>query len=689
MSKRAASEEQSKSASDARHVKRQRVETSLDDTHHGATTIYEDIVSARQLQNALIFEQGSAQAFRTGQSALSSEAIQNQLTPLGLGGFKQFLDSILHSTEVDDLPRKRAILREYLASQKKGGQEDQDVVLLPNIFQAWEYAAETHFEALNTQVTAILALLLRVFSIEDGLKPFGDILCKIVLRTATVRRLSRNLSAPPAKEHIIAPALRLLTEVTNFEEGSHAKAVYAKRDSLLDPKILGRNLGLGRDQSSEQTIDRRKASLRTQTIKYLLSHIRHQDETSKVEILSNWNVIKVLFEHLHSDPPHMVIEVLKVLKAHVFLDKTIPRSIKGRILSSKTLSSLASLYKYHVPRESLSEGQKSPDVAAHEFLTMVCTSTSMGILLPSHGFYPPLNEDNRDTITAETPELDMGIYDDDTSESIGRSIRVRNVVLSDFLQTLRPYANVLQEKLVLDIFKACPELVADYFIKKETFSFEPSLTSTWVGYSNFVFQTMRLPVPQYFGNKRGFNVLPPPASVTIQSILPQPLTQQVLGKCLSHRSLLINNFAIHILLAALQKLGSVLQVFSRASLSKGEPWELGKQRLIAEFCKRCPPMKVVFQALKRSAATEALKRESTTRLLRLFYEIIPQVALEEKLDVSILLCNALTEAARPSDSTEHKELRILELEHWVQIARHSPAMRWFQKHSTCAPKLSA
>jgi nucleolar pre-ribosomal-associated protein 1 len=31
--------------------------------------------------------------------------------------------------------------------------------------------------------------------------------------------------------------------------------------------------------------------------------------------------------------------------------------------------------------------------------------------------------------------------------------------------------------------------------------------------------------------------------------------------------------------------------------------------------------------------------------------------------------------------TEEKVFRVMELEHWIQMARHSPAMRWWQKPS--------
>jgi nucleolar pre-ribosomal-associated protein 1 len=74
-------------------------------------------------------------------------------------------------------------------------------------------------------------------------------------------------------------------------------------------------------------------------------------------------------------------------------------------------------------------------------------------------------------------------------------------------------------------------------------------------------------------------------------------------------------------------------------------------------------------------------REAVVRLLRLYYEVTPQVALQEKFDVSIPLCNALIEAEDSQITADDRALRVLELEHWIKMARYSPTMRWWQKSS--------
>lgn len=522
----------------------------------------------------------------------------------------------------------------------------------------------------------MFALLLKVLASHSELTEYGTLLVKTVLQPSVARRLVRSTSAAPHHDNIISPALRLLTELTRFNDGAHARAVYAKRDFTLEPKILARNIGLRKEQSVAD--HKKKPSVRTTAIRYLLTHLRHQDERAKSEILSNVNVVRGIFDHLSADPPFLIYEVFDVFKSHVFQDKTMARSTKSRILSGKALSRIANLYSYEAEEGSLEEGHKGPADLAHEFLRMVCTDPAYGVMLPTSGLYPSAFDDDDDADDPVEHGVDLGV---DAIDAHNRSGKTRNVILSELILGLRPYANTYHQELVLDIFKACPELVADYFSKRRDFNYDPKLTSTWIGYSAFLYQTIQLPVPDYLCGKRGFRDHPPPVSVMLQSILPQPLNQQVLTKCLNHNSDLVQLFAIRVLIVALQKLQSVAQVLNNASIAKpSRQWDQATKRAISEVSRRCPPIRTIFLCLKKPGLKD-MKRESITRLLRLYYEALPQAALQEKFDVSLPLCNALSEVEKPTTSTEDKAFRVMELEHWIQMARHSPAMRWWQKPS--------
>lgn len=602
--------------------------------------------------------------------------IQN-LTLLGLGSIKRFLDSILYTSDEDSLPRKRAILREYLDTQKVQGKTERDTTLLAQFVQAWDYAAETNFEALLAQVTAVFALLFKVFATHVDFVPYGSLLCKTILQPAVARRLVRSLSAPTSKEQVILPALRLLIEITKFNDGAYARTVYARKDFTLEPKILARNISTWKNSSAHTALDlQRKPSVRTTSVRYLLAQLKYQDERAKTEIMSNKDVVRAVLDHLTTDPPFLIAEIFDALTNHVFLDKTIPRHVKSRILNGRALNHIAALYRYEAPQDSLSEDQKTPDVLAHDFLSLVCTSPAYGIMLPTQGFYPHASEDDEGEAQLED------FFDHDLSlDAVDqRPGPVRNLILADFLQSLRPYANTQHQELVVEIFKACPELVANYFYQKQDFNFEPKLTSTWIGFSAFLYQTIEVSVPSFLGASKGYREQPPPVSSLMPSIIPQPLTQQVLIKCLNSGSELISFFAVRILAVAFQKLQAVLKELEAARISKPSGlWAATAKRLVSDFSKRCPPMKTVIVAFRQPTFQNGVRREAIARLLRLYYEVTPQVALEEKFDVSVPLCNTLTQAEKATESVEEKAFIVLELEHWIKMAQYILSMRWWQK----------
>ncbi|KAF2497049.1 hypothetical protein BU16DRAFT_549344 [Lophium mytilinum] len=659
MSKRTAVDAKVRGGSDERHLKRQRVEDPA--AKHNPKPQPVEVASGRELQKLLVFSQDTAAELRNG-----------------VFTFKTLLDAILYPTDESDLPRKRGILREYLDLNKPKEATGHDSTFLPAIMQGWSYASETSFDQLLSGITAVLALLLRVLNKDLDLREYGLSLCKTILHPSHARLFNRSLSAISTKEHIIAPSLRLLTEVISFDGGALARQVFLKRDFVLDAKVLARNLSLAKDDSHGNQ-DARRPAIRTNAARYLLQNFKHQDEAAKTDLLKQGNVVRALFQYLWTDPPTLAVEILDVIKNHILLDKSISRKSKAHVLTDRNLASIASLYKSQPPAEPLPDRQKLPDVAAHEFLLLACTTTEMGIMLPSFGWYPPgMEKDDYEEFIGEKAGaiIDVGL---ESTERFSKKVPIRNTILADFAQGLRPYANVLEQELVTAIFKSSPELVADYFVKKASFAFDPKLTSTWIGYSAFLYSTIELPVPKFLGRKSEYGNTPPPVSIAIESLLPRPLSQAVLSRCMNQSSSLVSFFALRILIVAFQKLGNTLEEFKRASGVSGGSWDQASQQLHTVFCQRCPQMSVVISLFRKTSSSDVLQREAVTRLLRLYYEVLPQVALEEKFDVSVPLCKALAGGDVGEESAEDRYLRVLELEHLVQISRHSPNMRWWQK----------
>jgi nucleolar pre-ribosomal-associated protein 1 len=263
---------------------------------------------------------------------------------------------------------------------------------------------------------------------------------------------------------------------------------------------------------------------------------------------------------------------------------------------------------------------------------------------------------------------------------------VRNTTLLSWILSLRPHSNPKERELFIATLNAAPELVAAYTAEK-SLQMEPKLSNTWIGLASVMFEIVRLPVPDFLGNQETWAQTPPNPAIIIENILPRPLTQKVLTRCLNQSSDLISFFADRILVLAFQKMRSVLSDLSaQSSNAFQDQWAGGREILLQVFIERCPKMKDVIASFRQIPDDEkhVLQREAITNLLRLYYEVTPLQALEEQFDISSPLTVALMRAEATQNSaqtSETEELRGLELEHLLSIAQDSPGIRWFHKGS--------
>ncbi|KAI9836551.1 MAG: hypothetical protein M1819_001183 [Sarea resinae] len=639
-------------------AKRQKLDGSV-----GRSPAKTEIQSARQLQQLLSFHQDAGSQLKQGIQSL-----------------KGFLESIAHENDEPAKLRRQAILKDYLDLQIARDDGEAESVYIPDVIQTWGYASQSNNESLLSAVPAVLALLLKTISALIDFRENGLRLCRTLLQRNQLKLISRGLSAPKSKEHLISPCLRLLSEVVSFDGGAQAKHLYALRDFTFNGKTLARNLGIRRASPGDPVEDRRKPSVRYNAIRYLLANFKFQDQASKSDILSISPITKALFEDLREDSPEIITEVLEAVKKHILLDEKLQRSSKSRFLTERTLSRIATLYNYNQALEESQLQHKSIDIVAHEFLSLVCTSSKFGVLISRSAWYPPGTEKDLDeNEDGNMDHINVGLDSLQWYNRYHETVPVRNNILSNFIQSLRPYASTLQCELLLEIFKAAPELVADYFFKKKGFTLDPKLTATWIGYSAFLFSTVQLPVPQLLFGADNSRKAPPPNSIIIESVCPQPLDQKTLTKCLNQKSDLITFFAIRLITVAFEKLQAVLKLLRSQSNRPSNLWDEGASRLVTEFCRRCPKMKDIIAVFRNSPEDNVMRREAITRLLAMYYKIVPQIALEEKLDISVALTNGLSYAEKMEKPEEGNELRVLELEHLLDIGQRSPNMRWFNK----------
>lgn len=587
----------------------------------------------------------------------------------GLQSLKKLLDDIIsdHANRRD----KVCILQQYLDASKPRD-AGEDAIYLRDIMDMWSFAVQVNDDGVMSSVAVVLALLLSVVSQSLQLVPHGLGLCQTLLQERQLKLLSKNLASDNRKAFIISPTLRLLREAVCLDGGAYAKAIV--RAGTYTFTSLARNLELG--SSGQGTEDAGKSSIRTNAVHFFLSCLKHVSSQGRKELLSQRHLFSRLTYFIKTDPPQVALAILDALQSHVLMDPKIPRGVKFRNFNTRTLLRLLALYG--LPGGDSDEGNPVSD-RAHDFLMYACTSPGAGILLPYRGLYPKESSDEQsDDIAARQVESKPG---DSQAAHENRSLCVHNFAMSEFAAKLRPWASTKQSQLLLAMFTAAPELIAHYFHDNRFFTFEPKVSMTWVGYAAFLFDTISIPLRPSFGDSVRYADGPPPAAVLLDNILPPAITQKVLVRCFSPKSEsdVTALFATKILVAALEKLVTTLEMLDPAQGRKEAKWSETARRLEDAFCQRVPEMKQIVLCYKGISKENSMHRTLASRLLLLYYRVIPRVALAASFDVSPLLTTVLKGLRQDGPEPGARQLSLIELEGLVTIASYSPGMRWFSR----------
>lgn len=635
----------------------------------------EEIHASRQLQQLLIFDQDLQKARHGMPFAIAippTKRLSSTNYIKGLQSFKIFLDGILSEDGAGD--QHIQIIKDYLENAKRQD-GDSETTFLPDLMETWSYAAHANNENILSAVPVCLALLLKFISQRLDLTANGLGIGRTLLQKRQQELVARNLSADKSKEFIISPTLRMMREVMCLDGGTLAKPLFRARNFTF--KSLARNMGIR--YLGDGLEDVKRPSSRTNAIRFFLSALKFLHVEAMVELLSQKELPLALTKSLKDDPPYLLVEIVDTLRNHVLKDEKLPGQIKAKLLNSMTLSRFASLY--HYPHDKTREsGKVSVEDSVHALLRTACTSSTAGILRQQSGYYPRHVEPDAIPLPSAEDEIEPGLETITWTNKFRDDIPVRNAILADFVKSLRPHSSLKQSELLLAIFEVAPELVARYFIDKQAFTFDPKLSATWIGYSAFLYNTIQQPIPKYFGHKEGYARAPPPTSIIVDNILPLPMNQKVLIKCLGQKSDLIPFITVRLLVMAMQKLQTALRFHREAARSQMKSiWDESSRKLIDEFCQRAPGIKEVISCYRAMEDEDLLQREATSRLLRSYYEVIPQVALMAKFDVSPLLITAIKKLDESDESPQDRALRLVELENLLAIAEYSPGMRWFTK----------
>ncbi|KAL5338556.1 ribosome 60S biogenesis N-terminal-domain-containing protein [Aspergillus crustosus] len=614
------------------------------------------IISHTQLRSLLAFQQ----------DAVGSRQ--------GIRKFKEFLTSIGQTEHEGEKAKKFRILKAYCDSQISHNTDE--AICFPDLIQTWNFADSSNIESLLTVVPSVLAIFIKTVSSQLEFRDFGIALCKHLLQKEQLRVINRGLSANKVKEHLISPCLRLLTEIVNFDGGAVARQLYLTRHITF--KRMDVFLTPNKAQLEESSDDPNASTLRRNAQRYVLANLKFQNAVNKTDIIEQQKVMRAFLEHLRKDPREIISDIIKAIDRDIIQDSSLSRNTKTKFFSRWNLERLVTLYGYD--RESEQENTTSVSLAdeVHKILMTVCTKTEHGVLLPETGWYP--NGSDPETLPIDDDaSIDLGLDSAAYVDRYREAVPVRNGTLSYLIQTLRPDVDSLQIALLLAIFKAGPELIAGYFAKKTMFVSDPKPTPSWMAESTVLFSTVSLPVPANCGWKDKLPIMPPPVSVVIENVLPRALTQKVLTRCFNMNAEIVTLFAVRILTISFNKLRAVLKIFRSEHGVSQALWTQAADKLVVEFCNRCPLVKDVVTLFRRTAKEDLQQQDAVSELLACFYDVIPDAAFEEVFDVSLILVEILKRFDEENLDSDDSELLLSQLQNILKIAQQSASLRWWQQ----------
>ena len=519
--------------------------------------------------------------------------------------------------------------------------------------QSWSFAAQLDNDGLLSAIPAVLALLLKTISSLLSFREFGIQLCKSLLRRDQLKLINIGLSANQSKEHHISPCLRLLTEILSFDGGILGKRLYLQRETTF--KRLDYFLSMSKPTTVDEGVIKQKPSVRLSAVHYLLANFQLQTLPVKSELISQPRLARNLFQLIGQDMPRLASEILDVCQQSIAGDRGLSLLQKSRFFNESNLLRIAEL-RDHFTSSELDQSLRN---RAQRLLLTICSNLGTNDLE---------NKDSERTLDIDSSGVFLASTPGHSSDKDGRA----QSTIASFIQHLKPFSNTLDKDLILQAFQASPRLVADYFAKKKSFSYDPKLSATWIGYSTFLYSVIQLPLPESF-----LQCVPTAPGVIMDHLLPEPLNRKSLERSLSQKHLLIKLLAARLLVRALQKLEVLnLRLKDFESHTDTDAFLSGLRHEVGQ---RCPEITVVKAVYKEVCNMESpCLAEALIRLISLYYSTLPRMVLTDKFDVSLALANRLSLSSR-NEVDGQRGIHTLELDSFLEIAHGSLEIHWWQK----------
>ena len=578
--------------------------------------------------------------------------------------FKDHLASISHLEDIAQQSKQLRILKEYCEWQKA---PSEDQVHFYDLFSTWSFAVENNAEAIASAVPAALTQLLKTMSDTLEFQPFGLALIDTLLRRDQSKLFEKCLAAPRSKPHLASPCLRLLTEMVSFGVGARATEFWTRRDLVMyrfEALLEQHNTGKG-------LAERRKPSVRRMALRLFLAMLRYLDADAKTDILNQGRTLQACLYGLPLDGDDIIVEILRSIQSSFLNDDEVPRDSIISFFRASRLDMLASLYRFEV-EDDASEAREIVRGALQSLLENLCT-TSKGVVLPSAGWSSRVSTYAL-TPNSEDDYIDLGLVTLYYEESRGAT--VSNVELSAFIRKLR-YSDPLQSSLLLQVLRAAPELVAEYFSSPQTQKLAPpdSENIAWRAHFAFLFSVIEGDVSSMHGSSKE----PPQPQVVVESIVPGPIDRGYINKLLSAKDEILKISGARLLTVILKKLSGVLDAFARSSSEQNHSyiWQQTSDKLSELVEARIPTTRDVSLALQY-AGPEDVSYGNILGCLHQYYKALPDVAATNTFDIGQILASVCS-LLESSGTTDKAATLLNQLWHCVEIANMASSTKWLHK----------
>lgn len=443
--------------------------------------------------------------------------------------------------------------------------------------QSWSYFAQVNDHRKFTNATITISKLLSFISSNNELQEHGVEIIKEIL-TNYIKTIYRGLNSMRAS--LTNPIIRLVNEIACFKHGALIDDFVALFDFTLPvlPKLLvPSKTELANVETTKQN---EHLSMRYCFIRLLLNLLKYSAPLLRKDLLLNNNKIIInWFKYICVvDSNELISLTISTWDEKIIKEQSFKKATKIKVFNDWNLTKILPIYY---------TADKELRVMFDKFIVSLATDKKYGIRF---------NDDESWFLqNAGTGTISVN----------GKSFKTHNKLLYSLVTSLKPWDDDLQLTTTIQILKSVPELIPPFMNYLASRGLhDPKLSSYWLGQTLLLSKVISLEIPEDIVSHD--TPVSPSTNVIIELVVPSVLNRSVLAKCLLSDSFLIRQLSAQLIINSLQKLESLLKLYSKKSWDEQRIQLLNKARLCL------PELSTVINSL-----TDAYNKKSENKILLL------------------------------------------------------------------------